>query len=808
MMNLKTLFSPSLILGVFLGLFALQACKQDEALQGGKSTEPQELRGAIVSLSLEGETGLMGLNGVAEEDIATDNFKAMTYKLDPEKNGFPRLELPAVGTKMSVLCIFRKLGDASTTTYSQLEWTIKEREDKSKYLSYTGPVQLASGDFLKSDAGKWYMMAVIGGTAEHLEGDYGQARIRIDAQTLYEANDEGKLVADIPYIMPWTPLTIAQSDGYAEHKSLRFRPQGSLLRVSVRNGMVADYQLKKLKVAANTFVNAAYLDLSKTKITDEMLTATTQEPKPDGSIRTFAGKLPQWVETQPLKMHEHPSAPALFGSEDKGIWSVDLWGDYNAVASQAEGAIYYATYNYPSNLTIASGTESKAFYAWVLPTNIEASQAKAQFYVEAASSENPDMLYGAIPVHKTNAKLLSGAYYYAYPELTSDLIINKVLVNIVGTESSGTGFRSLHNGAKLSYRLMERLRSSDDDDDDWEDEDAPVHYPPETEGAIPVFFEPNLSTIELYNPTLDTIDLRQYGILRTVWKDDLKVDRDDALFYKYNAQIGASPSSVAEATVLPFEAFVTPSDPFAASFSSWSGDRGSHDYAANYTYADNTPVKRLNLIGTSPEPMIEDGQFKLLPGRAILLGASGFRLRDNDTDYKEAREAVVAKINEAIAHGYCQYALTYNDGNELNAVEWGKDPYTNYSNTLAIANAIGVVLVKKLKTDGFRVVDTSIPYRDAYAGLSSMYITDWDAFINEYTTKGSDGVKKIQVQSPKGYVRVQGTNHAHIRPLYYPRGHYYQFHERWTFLEPNAYTYKPQGTTQFVKPPLRFWPKK
>lgn len=814
MIQIKSLCSWGVNSLLLFGVLVLHSCQKEAILEVKANMEKhQVLHGETVILNLAGDTGLIGF---ASDDVGSDDvLKAMTYMPNPDKNGLPKLELPEVGQKLPVLCIFRKLGEPNTTTYSNLQWTVKERENKTKYIAYEGSVQLASGDFLKDDDGKWYMMAVVGGRSEYIEGDFEQARVYVDAKTLYQTNEAGKLVADIPYVMSWTPLNIKRENGYAEHKTLKFRPQGSLLRINVRNGMVSDYRVTALKISANTFANEGYMNIAKSQITDEMLTAETKVAKPDGSVYTFAGKLPEWHITQRNKSQTDVERGVLFGRDTKGLWAMDAWGEDTAVEESGSGGqgLYYSTYTYPEPETVHSGAEGKAYYAWILPTEADKAQVYTQFYVEATSTENTGLLPSTIPVHRSTIKMQSGVYYYAYPEITSDLIISRVLINLKSRtlRSNSVGRRQNFPTISINH-FTDYLRYSDDDG--FEDEDAPDFAPPEGEGAVSPssLWQPNLSMIELYNPTLDTIDLRQYGLVRNIWKDDSgetkPLEQRDITFHKYNKNSAEGIISISQATLFPLEAFVKPQAPFSGVFSAWQGDKGNHSSIVD---AEGSPVPRLQQIGVSPMPQLEAGEFRLLPGRTMLIGSSGFlAMKDRNVvdseDDKQLKEAIITKVNESIQNGHCQYALSYCDGSFHPSEGFVYSAYDAESGTLDIGNALGLLLIKKNGSD-FRVIDTSIPYPSEY--IDNQGKTDiqrnLSLFIAEYSNRQGDETH-FNFAVPKGYERIDGFYHACVSPMYLSKSVLSSY---WRFMKPEAYVYgKRQSMSQFRVPKQRFWPKR
>lgn len=782
----------SSLLALALSVFSV-ACSHEQEPTEKHSQEIYQPTGATVDLALSGS-------------IAQDALRAFDYTIaEGNKEGLPELKLPDAGSKVPVLCILRKLGAPNSTTYAQLQWTVTE---DGKGLKYVGPVQLAEGEFSTADADKWYIMAILGGTANNVSAgaDVSKANVSVSSTALASPT-AGKLTMEVPYIMPWTKLSILTNE-WAEHKALRFYPQGTIIRHQVRNGMVDNYQVSAIKVSSNVMSNAGSFDISKASITDAQLQGTTTRQKADGSSQVYNGVLPSWT---PQTAGQTYNVDMSGYADESRMWRQSLWPVYTPEAlSPQRGTTYYSSYELPTAVTIASGVTSQGYYGWAMP--ITTSEApRSDYYLAAQSAVASDsQSYEALPAGTSKTRPLSGVFHRAYPEISSDLIVSEV-INISYGQTSVSGDEAddpLFNGD-----------GADDNLGGWDTATTPST--PEASGGegLGGMVVRNLSMIELYNPTLDTLDLSNYAIVRTFLAWNTAYDAfTQQVFHLQGAEPVGNPM---DATALPLS-ILNGSEVSAGPFASWT-NTGQH------TLPTGGKQRRRVLAGADN---LANLGLKILPGRTVLLAASSYLEEEPVTPSSEtalARRDVLAVVREAVAKGYCQYAIAYSNGADKSAEFFEYEPEVKASGTLDFGATDGIVLIRKTGA-AYHIADLTTPsLSSAYMGTNSMYQKDFGAFKERYRST-STSTPHLHVTTPyKGYYRHRGSNHPAVPPFYGAVGQSYRSYTQiWPSAErtsygdqtsnqgrvTDSYTYGHRyervnsSTPSFIQPALRPWPRK
>lgn len=759
---------------------AFASCQKDEqgdALGLGHQPNIYKVQGETVSLNLTATT--------------EEGLRNLTYDVTTSE-GLPKLELPEAGSKVPVVVLLRKEGDANTLTYANLEWTVQEDR---KTLQYQGDITLANGHFATSDNGKWYIMAAIGAEAENIGAgsDASKARLKFSNTTLTPATD-GKLSIKMPYLMSWTPLTIGSAEN-AEHKTLKFYPQGSLVRYQVRSNMVDDYKVKAIRVASEGFYSEAYCHINPSAITDASLKGTTVLQRPTGD-KTIAGVLPKW-QAEKSAVRKRSSIDytnySLVPRAMSGMWSFDIWNgyegqSYGALAEKTKQSYYYTVYSPSEDISLQSGKESKGYYSWVMPTehttHHTAKQPETEVYLEVASASTTGQTMAAIPAHRSQTVIKEGGYYRMYPVLTSDLLISEVM-NRMGPSDSNSVDPGAGGGA---------VGSGD------------------TEPL-------NLSLLELYNPTLEPINLLDYALARSAADHHKDVSQQGVRYYVTNKDQGAgegpysngSTDDLTKAQILPLNVLATKNSrvsPYQGTkFASWQGEQGGYDevYSGGWRY-----LKRFRVLA-GEEPKLTDGKLLLQPGKTIVLAMGDWlMLEHKDADWllDDNDNQLIAKTKEAlqkaIANGHCQYAITYSDAFEFNYWDGPQsNPYETMNNTgvMCLGNGIGFVLIKGLEGGKFAVVDSSFPDAKHYATNTShsVYTADRDAFWARYKSTSNNRIGDLAV----GHTRHAGNNHANVRPLYYPVGSYiYPYTSLWGGTNINMWSVGTRSQAVDVNTPL------
>lgn len=707
------------VLPLVAGLLLTTSCRQDEVVAGVQSPTPREhvALGESVALSLSG---------------GTDELRAMTFTT---AEGFPKLKPLARGSKVSVVCVFRKQGDPASLTYKTLQWTVDET---GRRISYQGTLTLAEGEMRKQDNGKWYMMAIVGGRAENIDTAEASSKARVAFTTIQpKATPQDEIELEVPYVLPWTALEVSR-DAYAEHKQLQFKPQGSLLRVEVRNGMVAPYELTKLYVSTNAFTTAGAFDL--TGISDEMLTS---------------GATPVWQSEEPQAEIGTATQP-FAGVSTRGFASVPLWvhQDLTAREEVASRKRSYITYELAQPQTIASGAVGTTLYTWVMPrpqeTNGGADATPVSTYMYADVREQGQtgaVQAEAIPVFRSSLTPVAGQIHRLYPEISSELIIRQAYAHYIDTDASptrafgppafwGPSFGPIGPGGGSGAGGV-----------------GPGN-PPQT----------NLSALVLYNPTLYPIDLLDYGLLRGGYFKD--VDYKDKqkhiqLFDNDKSETVGDlhPSGI----VLPLRALLADHQPFATgAFASWhEGLRGNYEAESEGEPFDIN--KRFRLVA-GERPSLQGGQLLLQPGKCAVLLAGGW-LDDDTSDWEEPLKQ---SIETAVAKGYCQFAVAYSDAPRIYG-GFSVDSYHRQgAGTLDLGVGQGFVLLRhhtsQTGQSAYRVVSSSVPFRNAYASHQTVFEADLQHFFDRSSTPSGN----IDASRTYLYKRQPSAKHTYVHPVQFP----------------------------------------
>lgn len=298
---------------LFVSLLATSlafSCGKDDAQNVIPSPGTEQVaRGSVVKLDLNGQL---------------EGLRALTYDVASQTNAMPKVKPLVAGATVPVTCIFRKVGDAASTTVVTLDWTVS---DDAKTLQYLGDVTLNSGNLNMSENGQWYMMAVIGGT---VQGN----KVTFDGSRLASANGND-LDFDMPYLMTWRKVDITKSNGFGEVKANQagaaalFKLVGAVVRYNVYNATGAFYTLNNIRVESNRMTGRGEFDFSN--ISDSDVTSASE---------------PTFV-----------------------------------VPANNERGLIETSYNLPVAESFAALATSKAYYAWAVPVTTT-DAARTNVYVD------------------------------------------------------------------------------------------------------------------------------------------------------------------------------------------------------------------------------------------------------------------------------------------------------------------------------------------------------------------------------------------------------------------------------------------
>lgn len=268
----KIISSALLVLGV------LSSCSNDASeIQTPGTTKANIGEKTTIALSLSGS-------------YIADASRAVSFGVNAD--GSSELQYP---DSLTVHCAIKSTNTALSPTYLDLVW----HKDSANVYSFKSTNVTVNTHFTEAD--DWYIAGVIGGTFNASAGT-----VTFDNSTL--ASVTGKDAAattfgsanlatlDVPFAFGWTKLSVRESIGYAENKSIVFKPQGSLLKLNIENSMLIPYRVRSLIVESNAMAFSGDFDLSATPTAG---TLPTWSSNATGSrTYTFAARPTIAAETQ------------------------------------------------------------------------------------------------------------------------------------------------------------------------------------------------------------------------------------------------------------------------------------------------------------------------------------------------------------------------------------------------------------------------------------------------------------------------------------------------------------------------------
>ena len=284
----------------------------------------------------------------------------------------------------------------------------------------------------------------------------------------------------------------------------------------------------------------------------------------------------------------------------------------------------------------------------------------------------------------------------------------------------------------------------------------------------------NYSLLEVYNTTVEPVDLSLYGIVRLI---------PNGSHLAFRSPSGQPVESLSQALVLPLTALKGNANPFADSkLSSLQPSGYTYEDAANRArpvYYKSATYQRTDVglwSGTWHYNKLEDvstthpdrSQY-LLKGQSILLGASGYvnspvtkkedsytvNLIDANSWFKPLSELLEANMNK----DYLRYAYAYADGE--------KSGNTFGEGTLDYEPGNAFALIKKTST-GWQIIDATGPVGSshlAFAGTYASFKAEMDKHKNS---------KSFSQQ------RLDGVNYPFIAPFRTKRLYDTQWSDDWS----------------------------
>ena len=286
----------------------------------------------------------------------------------------------------------------------------------------------------------------------------------------------------------------------------------------------------------------------------------------------------------------------------------------------------------------------------------------------------------------------------------------------------------------------------------------------------------NYSLLEVYNTTVEPVDLSQYGIVRLIPSND----RSHLAFRGPNGQ---AVESLSQALVLPLTALKGNANPFEGSALNAFAPTGyNYDDAAKracpiYYESSNYTVTLEGLWSGKwdygkvvDESSTHPGRsFYLMKGQSILLGGSGYvnspvtkketyytvNLLDSNSWFKPINELL--KVNKDNA--YLRYAYAYADGVKTNN--------TFGAGTLDYEPGNAFALIKKTST-GWQIIDATGPVGPSHLVFAGTYAS----FKNE--------MAKYENSTSFSQQRLDGVNYPFIAPFRTKRLYDSQWSDDWS----------------------------
>ena len=287
----------------------------------------------------------------------------------------------------------------------------------------------------------------------------------------------------------------------------------------------------------------------------------------------------------------------------------------------------------------------------------------------------------------------------------------------------------------------------------------------------------NYSLLEVYNTTVEPVDLTQYAIVRLI-------PSTDGSHLAFRSPNGQPVESLSQALVLPLTALKGKKDPF-------DGSALTSLKQAGYNYDD--PTKRTNPIFYREAWTIELGgfwsgewaynhledkssthpgrSFYLLGQQSILLGGSGYvntPVTKGVASYPNPVELVEPEGWFKPLHGlletnynkhYLRYAYAYADGAKTNNA-FGEG-------TLDFEPGNAFALIKKTST-GWQIIDATGPVGPSHLAFAGTY----ESFKNE--------MAKYKDSENFSQQRLDGVNYPFIAPFRTKRLHPSQWSDDWS----------------------------
>lgn len=544
------------------------------------------------------------------------------------------------------------------------------REEDGKYvIRFLGTVSESGLDF---SSGEWYISGGYRLTEATNKTGNMAGYTYLDAEGKLHSSERRGSITDfkMPFVFGWTKLATRRdthtSTNYGQNLALKMIPDGYMMRIRAINNLVEDIDLKFLAVlrqsmGTNTAMETKGYDYVKPPTTTAGDLVTSNTPRVPESTYT-AGMLQSRYALGPDK-----TSP-IGNNESDGVGLVLEPGDYYPI---------YQRFNSPTDLSNAS--------EGAMVFHFKTKDRALGTDVKGASIDSRDItgLTGAAVTWVQGTQVQSG------PVLTDDWRGGTMFekVNNGFTQFAGRGFRNQVLPANTTFsRGKVNNVNFKINSDLMITELYTTRYDTNRKGSF--------GLIEIYNPTLDEIDLSKYALLRIGYRNDgtgnkIRVlpssdEADQTAQYSISNgnRIGSGGfiiQNAQNALLLPLDMNNgTPAGKWAInSFNQelTTNQRSVPGYRYNYSLYYNNAVVATPKVYSGFDATVVDfsgknyitglesisaGNTKLKPGKTMIILFSGFA-SSTYTPTQEERE-IFTRIQEAVTAGYCQYVVAIAQG--------------------------------------------------------------------------------------------------------------------------------------------------
>ncbi|MDY5857955.1 MAG: hypothetical protein SPK09_01815 [Porphyromonas sp.] len=653
-----------------LALLAGTACsKTAEPEQGSTAQSEQQLPKHTVTISLEAtfsdgfDEEARAMLSPTEDGILKVEFKDTELMkdgatIDPA-TGRPVREMNTETGKLTLFFVEKSnLSNVISTTVNPSDF--RKTPDGKYAMSFYGDVVLSGLDM---NQGEWY---ISGGYRLDAEGNKTG---NISGFTYLDSSGKlhsTSLMGDVtdfktPFVFGWERLSTKLVDdklqpSFGQNRNLKLVPDGAFLRVRAINNLVEDIHLvflamlrEKIGVSGN---HTTGFDYTASAASDAELVSTK---------RPFITKTPEARAQSRYLLGADKTSEILHRMDDPD--NIDGRG---LVLSPGDYYTIYQRINTPTDVSNTPAGSGIVFHFWTkdrkLGTDVQGN-----------------------PMDSRETEGLTGTPKYTWPQtgpiLTDDWRGGTMFERVYNNRSqfSGRGFRNqvlplnkslarekVHN---INFRINSELMI--------------------TELYTTRFSDRNGSygLIELYNPTLDEIDLSKYALLRIGYRNDggtnkIRVVPSTTEYNQNTVNPGLNiTDNISSALLLPLDMkngdasgdWAVNSYSYKLTQIARPTEKEPYRYVRTieYTQPEASPKTHsgfaANVVDFSTKSYIRGlesitaGATKLKPGKTMIILFSGFAASNYNPTPED--QAIFARIQAAVQAGYCQYVVALGQGN-------------------------------------------------------------------------------------------------------------------------------------------------